>query len=103
MPNQPMVNINKLLKQAQQMQDQIAQQMEDMEVEGSAGGGIVTVTMNGKKSLLSVKIGKDAVDPDDLTILVDLIMAAVNDAVTTVDQELQGSLGGNLPPGFPTA
>jgi len=96
-----MVNINKLLKQAQQMQEQIAQQMEEMEVEGSAGGGAVKVVMNGKKSILSVKISKEAVDSDDITVLEDLVMAAVNDAVQNVDAELSGTLAGNLPPGLP--
>jgi len=96
-----MVNINKLLKQAQEMQDKIAQQMEDLEVEGSSGGGAVTVVMNGKKSILSVKITKDAVDLDDLTVLEDLVKAAVNEAGQNVDQELSGTLAGNLPPGLP--
>lgn len=96
-----MVNINKLLKQAQQMQDKIAQQMEEMEIEGSSGGGAVKVVMNGKKAILSVKIAKEAIDPDDPTVLEDLVMAAVNDAGQNVDQELSGSLAGDLPPGFP--
>lgn len=96
-----MVNINKLLKQAQKMQEEIALQMEEMEVEGSAGGGAVKVAMNGKKTLLSVQISKDAVDPDDMTVLEDLVLAAVNDAVKKVDEELSGTLGGALPPGMP--
>jgi DNA-binding YbaB/EbfC family protein len=98
-----MVNIDKLLEQAQEMQDQLSLKMEELEVEGSAGGGIVTLTMNGKKTVLSVKIGKDAVDSEDMTILEDLIMAAVNDAAANVDRELSGTLAGNLPPGFPTS
>jgi len=96
-----MVNINKLLKQAQQMQDKIAQQMEEMEIEGSSGGGAVKVVMNGKKTILSVKISKEAIDPEDPTVLEDLVMAAVNDAAHHVDEELSGSLAGDLPPGFP--
>ena len=96
-----MVNINKLLKQAQKMQEEIARQMEDLEVEGSAGGGAVKVKMNGKKEILGVAISKDAVDLDDMTVLEDLVKAAVNDAVKQVDGELQGTLGGSMPPGFP--
>ncbi len=96
-----MVNINKLLKQAQKMQEEIALQMEEMEIEGSAGGGAVKVRMNGKKTLLGVEISKEAVDPDDMTVLEDLVLAAVNDAVKKVDEELAGTLGGSLPPGMP--
>jgi DNA-binding YbaB/EbfC family protein len=96
-----MVNINKLLKQAQKMQDEIAQQMEEMEVEGSAGGGAVKVRMNGKKNLLRVQISKEAVDPEDPSMLEDLVLAAVNDAVGKVDEELSGTLGGAMPPGMP--
>lgn len=98
-----MVNINSPLKQTQEMQDQIARQMAEMEVEESAGGGIVAVTMNGKKKILSVKIGKQAVDSEDMTIPGDLIMAAVNDTVVNVDRKLPGTLAGNLPPGFPAS
>lgn len=96
-----MVNINKLLKQAQKMQEDIARQMETLEVVGSAGGGTVKVTMNGKKEVLSVAIGRDAVDPEDLSVLEDLVKAAANDATKKVDDELSGSLGGAMPPGFP--
>jgi DNA-binding YbaB/EbfC family protein len=98
-----MVNINKLLKQAQKMQEDIARQMEGLEVEGSSGGGAVKITMNGKKEILAVAISKDAVDPDDPSVLEDLVKAAANDAVKKVDDELSGSLGGAMPPGFPVA
>lgn len=96
-----MVNINKLLKQAQQMQEDLARQMAEMEIEGSAGGGAVKIRMNGKKEVLAVDIAKEAVDPEDPSILEDLVMAAVNDAVKNVDEELSGTLGGQMPPGFP--
>lgn len=96
-----MVNINKLLKQAQQMQEDLARQMDEMEIEGSAGGGAVKVRMNGKKRVLAVAIDKEAVDPDDPSILEDLVLAAFNDAVKNVDEELSGTLGGQMPPGFP--
>jgi len=96
-----MVNINKILKQAQKMQEEIARQMDEMEVEGSAGGGAVKVRMNGKKEILGVAISKDAVDSDDLTVLEDLVKAAANDACKLVDEALKGTLGGSMPPGFP--
>jgi len=96
-----MVNINKLLKQAQKMQEEIAQQMEGLEVEGTAGGGAVKVTMNGKKEVIGVAIISEAVDPDDLSILEDLVKAAANDACRRVDEKLSGTLGGSMPPGFP--
>ena len=96
-----MVNINKILKQAQKMQEEIALQMQEMDIEGSAGGGAVRIHMNGKKEVLSVAISKDAVDPDDLTVLEDLVKAAANDASKKVDEELSDTMGGGMPPGFP--
>jgi nucleoid-associated protein EbfC len=96
-----MVNINKILKQAQKMQEDIARQMEEIDIEGTAGGGAVKVRMNGKKEILAVGITKDAVDPDDLTVLEDLVKAAVNDACKKVDEELADTVGGGMPPGFP--
>jgi len=96
-----MVNINKLLKQAQKMQDDIARQMKEMEIEGTAGGGAVRITMNGKKEVLAVAISKEAVDPEDLSVLEDLVLAAANDACKKVDAELQETLGGAMPPGLP--
>jgi hypothetical protein len=98
-----MVNINKLLKQAQKMQEDMARQMSELEVEGSAGGGAVKIAMNGKKEVQSVAISGDAVDPDDLSVLEDLVKAAVNDACRRVDEELQDTIAGGMPPGFPMA
>jgi len=96
-----MVNINKLLKQAQKMQDDIAKQMEQIEVEGTSGGGAVKITMNGRKEVVTVAITRDAVDPEDMSVIEDLVKAAANDAVKKVDEELSGTLGGAMPPGFP--
>ncbi len=96
-----MVNIDKLPEQAKQMQEDIARQMEELEVEGSSGGGAVKVRMNGKKEVLAVSIAREAIDPDDLTVLEDLVRAAVNETVHAVDRELAGTLGGSMPPGFP--
>ncbi len=95
-----MVNINKLMQQAQETQDRIARKMLELQVEVSSGGGAVTVKMNGRKDLLSVSIKRDAVDPDDFEMIEDLVKAAVNEAGRRVDEELSQQLGGMLPPGF---
>ena len=95
-----MVNINKLMKQAREMQEKIAREMEELRVEVSSGGGAVTVVMNGKKELVGLSISKDAVDPDDLEMLEDLIKAAFNEAHRRVEEEMGQHLGGLMPPGF---
>jgi DNA-binding YbaB/EbfC family protein len=98
------MNIKQLMKQAQQMQDQMQRQMTTMRVEGTAGGGMVKVQMSGNKELLSVVIDKEAVDPDDVEMLQDLVKAAVNEASRKVDEEMQSSMGamtgGMKIPGF---
>ncbi len=96
------MNIKKMLKQAQEMQKKLQQEVEEMTVESSAGGGMVNITMRGNKELLSVKIDPEAVDPDDVEMLQDLIMAAVNEASRKVDeavQEQMGNMTGGM--GFP--
>ena len=87
------MNPKQLMKQVQQMQSQMAQRMSELRVEGSAGGGMVKATMNGSKELLSVAIEKEAVDPNDVEMLQDLVVAAVNEAARKVDEEMQSSLG----------
>ena len=72
-----------LMKQAQQMQQKLMeaqQQLEELEVVGTASGGLVSVTCNGKKEILAVSIKPEAVDPDDVEMLEDLVLAAINDA-----------------------
>jgi DNA-binding YbaB/EbfC family protein len=81
------------MKQVQQMQAQMQQRMAELRVEGSAGGGMVKATMNGAKELLGVTIEKEAVDPNDVEMLQDLVVAAVNEAARKVDEEMQSSLG----------
>lgn len=88
------MNIKHLMKQAQQMQEQMQQKMANLKVEGSAGGGMVTVVMSGSKEVLSVKLEKEAVDPEDVEMLQDLITAAVNEAGRKVDETMQDQLGG---------
>ena len=87
------MNIKQLMKQAQQMQEQMQQRMAELRVEGSAGGGMVKATMNGSKELLAVVIDKEAVDPNDVEMLQDLVVAAVNEASRKVDEEMQGQIG----------
>ena len=98
------MNIKQLMKQAQQMQDQMQRQMQSIRVEGTAGGGMVKAEMSGNKELLSITIDKEAVDPDDVEMLQDLVKAAVNEAARKVDEEMQGSMsamtGGLKIPGF---
>jgi nucleoid-associated protein EbfC len=87
------MNPKQLMKQVQQMQDQMQRKMQELRVEGSAGGGMVKATMSGSKELISVVIDKEAVDPNDVEILQDLVVAAVNEATRKVDEEMQSSLG----------
>jgi nucleoid-associated protein EbfC len=98
------MNIKQLMKQAQQMQDQMQRQMTSIRVEGSAGGGMVKAEMSGNKELLSIVIDKEAVDPNDVEMLQDLVKAAVNEAARKVDEEMQSSMGamtgGMKIPGF---
>ena len=98
------MNIKQLMKQAQQMQDQMQRQMASIRVEGTAGGGMVKAEMSGNKELLSITIDKEAVDPNDVEMLQDLVKAAVNEASRKVDEEMQSSLGsmtgGMKIPGF---
>ena len=87
------MNPKQLMKQVQQMQEQMQQRMAELRVEGSAGGGMVKATMDGAKNLLAVVIEKDAVDPNDVEMLQDLVVAAVNEAARKVDEEMQGQIG----------
>ena len=87
------MNIKQLMKQAQQMQEQMQHQMSSIRVEGSAGGGMVKAEMSGNKELLSITIDKEAVDPNDVEMLQDLVKAAVNEAARKVDEEMQGQIG----------
>ncbi len=99
-------NMNQLMKQAQRMQAQLEEkqaEMETMEFEASSGGGVVTVAVNGKKELTKVVIDPDAVDPDDVEMLQDLILAAANEALKKCETETQsqlseitGGLGGGM-------
>jgi DNA-binding YbaB/EbfC family protein len=90
------MNIQQMMKQAQQMQERLQKQMAEMKVEATSGGGMVTVVMSGGKQLLSLKIEPEAVSKDDVEMLQDLILAAVNDAQRKVDEALQQQMGGMM-------
>ena len=88
-------NMNNLMKQAQRMQRQMEEaqkQMETMEATATAGGGAVEVTVSGKKEVLKVKLAEEVVDPDDIEMLEDLIVAATNEALRKVDEASQASM-----------
>ena len=97
------MNINQMMKQAQQMQERLQQQMADMRVEASAGGGMVTVVVNGNKQIQSLKIDPEVVSKEDVEMLQDLILAAINDANRKAEEQLSkqmsGLMGGMKIPG----
>lgn len=89
-------NMNNMIRQAQKMQqdmEKMQQDLEDKEVEASSGGGMVTVKVTGKKQLAEITIKPEAVDPDDVEMLQDLILVAVNDALKKVDDMTQAEMG----------
>jgi DNA-binding YbaB/EbfC family protein len=98
------MNIQQMMKQAQQMQERLQKQMAEMKVEGTAGGGMVTVVVNGAKQVLSLTIDPEVVSKDDVAMLQDLILAAVNDAQRKADEAMQkqmsGMMGGMNIPGL---
>ena len=103
-------NMNNLMKQAQKMQRQMEEttkELEEKEVTATAGGGAVEVTVSGKKEVVNVKLAEEVVDPDDIEMLEDLIVAATNEALRKMEElsqqsmaKITGGLGG-LGGGFP--
>lgn len=94
------MNIQKLMRQAQEMQAKMQRELAELVVEAGAGGGMVTVRMSGHKQLLGVTIDPEAIDPEDPGMLQDLVLAAVNEAARKVDEAMQEKLGafsGGLP------
>lgn len=88
------MNIQQMMKQAQQMQDRLQKQMNELRVEGQAGGGMVTVRINGLKQVLGVTIDPEAVSKEDVEMLQDMIVAAISDAHRKADEAMQQQLGG---------
>ncbi|QTH43470.1 YbaB/EbfC family nucleoid-associated protein [Cohnella sp. LGH] len=102
-----MNNMNQMMKQVKKMQEQMLKAQEELgnkTIEGSAGGGVVTVSVNGHKKLLDIKIKPEAVDPEDVEMLQDLVLTAVNDALTKADdlanQDMSKYTGGMKIPGL---
>jgi hypothetical protein len=90
------VNIQQMMKQAQQMQERLQKQMAELRVEGNAGGGMVTVVVNGAKQIQSLKIDPEVVSKDDVEMLQDLIVAAINDAQRKAEEHLAETMGGMM-------
>ena len=89
-------NINNLMKQAQKLQKEMAQaqqELEEKEFDASVGGGAVVVKVNGKKEVLSIKIKEEVVDPDDVEMLEDLVLSAVNEALKKAEEETANKMG----------
>jgi len=98
-----MQQMQQMMRQAQQMQEKLQQEIQQIRVEASAGGGMVTVNMDGQKNLLSVKIDPEVAG--DVEMLQDMVVAAANEAVKKVDEQIKGKMGGmlggmGLPPGL---
>lgn len=100
-------SMSKMLKQAKQMQEQIAKMQEELEkreIESSSGGGAVTVKITGKQEITALKINPDAIDPEDVEMLEDMIMAAINEGIKKsqemVSSEMAKITGGIKIPGF---
>jgi DNA-binding YbaB/EbfC family protein len=87
------MNMQQLMKQAQKMQEQLQKQMETTVVEATAGGGMVSVKMNGNKQLLSIQVDPEVFTTGDREMLQDLIVAAVNEGIRRVDETLSSQLG----------
>jgi DNA-binding YbaB/EbfC family protein len=90
------MNIQKMMQQAQQMQDRMQKQMAETVIEATAGGGVVAVKVNGAKQLLDIKIDPEAVSKDDVEMLQDMIVAAFVDAHKKVDEDMKKQMGGLL-------
>lgn len=88
-----MSSMRQLMKQAQEMQERLQRELNELVVEASVGGGMVTVKMSGHKQLVGCKIDPEALDPNDLSMLEDLIVAAVNEAGRKVEETMQGKMG----------
>ncbi len=89
-------NMQQLARQAQKLQQQMAKMQEELdarEYEASAGGGMVTVKVSGRKELLSIEIKPEAVDPDDVEMLQDLVLAAVNEGLRTANETTEREMG----------
>ena len=90
------MDVRQMMKQAQQMQERLQKQMTEMRVEASSGGGMVTVVINGNKQIQALTIDPEVVSKEDVEMLQDLILAAINDAHRKADEELGRQMGGMM-------
>jgi DNA-binding YbaB/EbfC family protein len=90
------MDIQNMMKQAQEMQERLQREMSDLSVEATAGGGMVTVKVNGHKHLQKITIDPEVVSKDDVGMLQDLIVAAINDAHRKIDDAMKQKMGGLL-------
>lgn len=88
------MDLQKMLKSAKEMQDKLQKEMSELKVEGTSGGGMVTVLLDGQKHLLSIRFEPEVVNKDEIDMLQDLTIAAFNDAAAKVDEALSRKLGG---------
>jgi nucleoid-associated protein EbfC len=93
-------NMDAMMKQAQAMQQKMQKEMDELLVEASAGGGVVSVQMKGNHEIVALKIDPEAVKDGDVEMLQDMIIAAANEANRKIDEAMKGKLGGMLPPGL---
>ncbi|HZH35180.1 MAG TPA: YbaB/EbfC family nucleoid-associated protein [Pyrinomonadaceae bacterium] len=93
-------NPQQLMKQAQQMQEKMAKEMEALVVEATVGGGVVSVQMRGNHEVVAIKIAEDAMKDGDAEMLQDMLVAAMNEANRKVEEAMQSKVGGMLPPGM---
>jgi DNA-binding YbaB/EbfC family protein len=89
-----MMDLQKMLKSAKEMQDRLQKELAALRVEGASGGGMVTVVLDGHKTLQSIRLDPEVVNRDDVEMLQDLIVAAFNDGAVKVDESLAEKLGG---------
>ena len=94
------MNLQQMMQQAQKMQEKMAQEMETMVVDASAGGGAVSVQMRGNHEVVAVKIDEEMVKEGDVEMIQDLLVAALNEANRKVEESLKSKIGGMLPPGL---
>lgn len=94
------MNIKKLMRQAKEMQEQMEQRMGEMQVEGTAGGGVVRIVLNGKRDLLSIDIDEDLLSPENREMLEEMIVVSFREATEKIDEEtgsMMQSMTGGLP------
>jgi DNA-binding YbaB/EbfC family protein len=94
MPEEMMANLNKLLKEAQKMQEKMQEEIRKLEIETATGGGMVTIKMSGEKKVISLKIDQSIVASGDKEMIEDLVIAAFNEAAGRVDEAIESKMGG---------